>query len=105
MKSLDIFQWAIVGGFGIWAMLTSIGFFLILCLIVGWFVSPLFVLFSSRSGGGAKFGWFLIALFFSWLGFAVFLILTQKSSQRYTPSVDRVEPRVGGLETNEKRAV
>ena len=37
------------------------------------------VLFSSRSHGGAKFGWFLVVLFFSWLGFAVFLILTQKS--------------------------
>lgn len=105
MKSLDIFQWVMVGGFGIWAMLTFIGGILILCLIVGWFVSPLCVLFSGRSEGGAKFGWFLITLFFSWLGFAVFLILTQKSSQRYTASVDRVEPRVGELETKEKGAV
>ena len=38
----------------------------------------LFVLFSGRSHGGAKFGWFLVTLFFSWLGFAVFLIVTQK---------------------------
>jgi len=46
--------------------------------LCGWLFCPLFVLFSSRSQGGAKFGWFLITLFFSWLGFAVFLISTQK---------------------------
>ena len=42
--------------------------------------------------GGAKFGWFLITLFFSLLGFAVFLIFTQKPSQRYTAPINRVEP-------------
>jgi hypothetical protein len=37
----------------------------------------LWVLLSSRSHGGAKLGWFLVVLFFSWLGLAVFLIVTQ----------------------------
>jgi hypothetical protein len=48
------------------------GFFLIV------FLTPiLWVLLSSRSHGGAKFGWFLIVLCFSWIGLAVFLIATQ----------------------------
>ena len=36
----------------------------------------IWVLASGRSHGGAKFGWFLVAFFFSWLGLAAFLILT-----------------------------
>ena len=41
-------------------------------------VPPVLVLSSSRSHGGAKFGWFICTLFFSWLAYAVFLIMTQK---------------------------
>lgn len=42
----------------------------------------LWVLLSSRSRGGAKFGWLIVVLLFSWLGFAVFLIATQASRKR-----------------------
>ena len=42
----------------------------------------LWVLFSSRSRGGAKLGWFLVVVFFSWLGLAVFLIVTQALRNR-----------------------
>jgi uncharacterized membrane protein len=40
------------------------------------------VLVSGRSHGGAKFGWFVIVLCFSWLGLAAFLIFTQASKDR-----------------------
>ena len=42
---------------------------------------PIFVLFSKRTHGGAKFGWFIITSLFSWLGYAVFLIMTQPPKQ------------------------
>lgn len=42
----------------------------------------LWVLLSSRSHGGAKFGWLIVTLFFSWIGFAVFLITTQATKNR-----------------------
>jgi len=42
----------------------------------------IWVLASGRSHGGAKFGWFLLALLFTWLGLAVFLISTQASRDR-----------------------
>jgi hypothetical protein len=50
----------------------------------------LWVLLSSRSHGGAKLGWFLVVLFFSWLGLAVFLIVTQAS--RNQPNTSRRDP-------------
>jgi len=34
---------------------------------------------SGRSHGGAKFGWFIVTLCFSWLGLAAFLIMTPPS--------------------------
>jgi hypothetical protein len=47
------------------------------------YLTPIiWVLFSGRSHGGAKFGWFLLTVFFSWLGFAAFLIITQASKDR-----------------------
>jgi hypothetical protein len=42
----------------------------------------LWVLFSNRSRGGAKLGWFLVVMFFSWLGLAKFLIATQTPRNR-----------------------
>jgi hypothetical protein len=48
----------------------------------GWIICPVLVLFSGRSHGGAKFGWFLVALLLAWLGFAIFLIVTQKPPER-----------------------
>jgi RsiW-degrading membrane proteinase PrsW (M82 family) len=53
---------------------------LVVALVYG--LPVLWVLFSSRSRGGAKFGWFLVAMFFSWLGLAVFLIVTQHPRER-----------------------
>jgi Na+/melibiose symporter-like transporter len=54
----------------------------IIAVLVGLFlviyvVPVLWVLLSGRSHGGAKFGWILVTIFFSWLGLAVFLIITQ----------------------------
>ena len=46
-------------------------------IILALFIPPLHVLFSSRSYGGAKLGWVLITLFYSWLGYVDFLIVTQ----------------------------
>jgi uncharacterized membrane protein len=50
----------------------------------------LWVLLSRRSHGGAKLGWFLVVLFFSSLGLAVFLIVTQAS--RNQPNTSRRDP-------------
>ncbi|WP_444927193.1 hypothetical protein ACJJI4_04280 [Microbulbifer sp. TRSA002] len=59
------------GGISIWQLI-------ILLMIVLFFVVPVVhVLVSSRSHGGAKVGWFLGVFFFSWLVYAVFLIVTQ----------------------------
>jgi len=54
---------------------------------------PLYVIFSSRSRGGAKFGWLLVVVCFSWIGFAVFLIVTQSPDAKAPASFDRVDPR------------
>lgn len=51
---------------------------LVVLFIVLIYLTPIiWVLASGRSHGGAKFGWFLVAIFFSWLGLAAFLIITQ----------------------------
>jgi hypothetical protein len=56
-------------------------FIAVLCLVALLiYLTPfIWVLASDRSRGGAKFGWFLVTFFFSWLGLAAFLILTQPS--------------------------
>ena len=55
----------------------------ILLLFALIYLTPIiWVLVSGRSHGGAKFGWFLVTIFFSWLGFAAFLIITQASKDR-----------------------
>ena len=56
----------------------------ILSAILGLFVlfPILHVLLSSRSHGGAKLGWFIAVLCFSWLGWMVFLIGTQSEADR-----------------------
>lgn len=38
----------------------------------------LHVLFSGRSDGGAKLGWLIAVLCFSWIAWAIFLIVTQR---------------------------
>lgn len=56
-----------MGGISIWSLL----------IIILIFFPMIHVLVSSRSHGGAKFGWFLAVFIFSWLGYIVFLIVTQ----------------------------
>ena len=56
-----------LGGISIWQLLII---FLILFPLIH-------VLASSRSHGGAKFGWFAAVFLFSWLAYIVFLIVTQ----------------------------
>jgi hypothetical protein len=54
-----------------------------LAIVAFIYLAPvIWVLLSSRSRGGAKFGWFMVILFFSWLGLAVFLIVTQAQRNR-----------------------
>ena len=54
--------------------------FLALGIVAFVYLTPLlWVLLSSRSRGAAKFGWFLVVVFFSWLGLAVFLIVSRSS--------------------------
>lgn len=55
---------------------------LIAGVILFFILPPIWVLLSGRSHGGAKFGWLLVTLFFSWLGLAVFLIVTQALENR-----------------------
>ena len=53
---------------------------LVLGLVLLFYLMPiLWVLFSGRSHGGAKFGWFIVVICFSWIGLAAFLILTQST--------------------------
>ena len=54
----------------------------LLILFVIYLVPIIWVLVSGRSHGGAKFGWFFVTVFFSWLGLAAFLIVTQASKDR-----------------------
>lgn len=61
------------GGISIWQLLVIL---LILLPIIH-------VLVSSRSHGGAKFGWFLAVFIFSWLGYIVFLIVTQSAKDAH----------------------
>ena len=47
------------------------------------YISPLIhILASNRSHGGAKIGWFLAYLFFLWIAYIVFLIVTQENADR-----------------------
>ena len=72
-----------------------------IAIIVPIYFGPfIWVLSSGRSRGGAKFGWFIIVLFFSWLGLAAFLIFTQvpKPDKPHNGSISggaRVEPNIG----------
>jgi Na+/melibiose symporter-like transporter len=79
-----------------WDVFVSWGGLVVLAFIVIafiWLFPTLFVLFSGRTHGGAKFGWFLITVFFSWVGFAVFLIFTQRPKERHFLETNRVAPR------------
>jgi len=60
----------------------SLSFAAIAAILFFYFGPILWVLFSGRSRGGAKFGWFIVVLMFSWIGLAVFLIATQSARHR-----------------------
>ena len=72
----------------------------LIIIFIVYLVPMIWVLVSGRSHGGAKFGWFILVLFFSWLGLAVFLIFTQvtkldKPRSGSLSGGDRVEPNIG----------
>ena len=62
-----------MGSFSIWHWVVLLFFY--------WPV--VHVLVSQRSSGGAKVGWTVITILLSYLGWAIFLIATQKN--RATP--------------------
>jgi hypothetical protein len=79
--------------FGSWLVqFGGVGAIIAMLLLLSWLICPLWVIFSRRSEGGAKFGWFLITFFFSWLGFAVFLIATQRPKEKTATEFNRIEP-------------
>jgi len=53
-----------------------------LLLVVVMLIPALHVIGSPRSEGGAKVGWLLLMLFFSWLAYPFFLIITQRQVNR-----------------------
>ena len=57
-------------------------------VFVSYVLPLLWVLVSNRTQGGTKFGWFIVVLLFSWLGLAVFLIITKVPNRESTPSTD-----------------
>ena len=53
----------------------------VIAAILMFYALPLlWVLVSGRTRGMARFGWLIMVLAFSWLGFAAFLIFTQKEA-------------------------
>ncbi|WP_444957324.1 hypothetical protein [Microbulbifer sp. ZKSA002] len=50
---------------------------LLLALLLFFILPAAHVILSSRSHGGAKFGWVIGILVFSWVAYAAFLIITQ----------------------------
>jgi len=51
---------------------------LLLIIVLVTVVPPILVLTSNRVDGGAKFGWFVGAVVFSWIAYIVFMIVTSK---------------------------
>jgi hypothetical protein len=54
----------------------------LLVLFVIYWLPVIWVLASNRTNGVMKFAWFIVTLFFSWVGLIAFLLLTQPSSGR-----------------------
>ena len=75
-----------IGGISLWQLI-------ILLLIL---LPSVYVLVSGRSHGGAKFGWFIVALLLSWIGLAVFLIVTQKEKTPSEKGSDQESALSGG---------
>ena len=60
--------------------------FIIMLIMV---LPPILILISPRTCGSKKFGWFLITLFLSWLGYGFFLALTNKQEKRNGTDVSK----------------
>lgn len=58
----------------------AIVFFAILVPLVLWITSLAHVLFSGRTIGGAKMGWLILCFFMPLIGYAAFLIITQREN-------------------------
>ncbi|MGO2324359.1 hypothetical protein [Vibrio casei] len=61
--------------------MASLSLWKIFIIVLVWFPA-VHVLISKRSHGGSKFAWFLITAFTSWIGYVVFLIVTQKNKDK-----------------------
>lgn len=51
---------------------------LLLFMVFLFFLPPILVLASNRTIGGAKFGWFLLTVCLSWIGYLAFILITDK---------------------------
>jgi hypothetical protein len=63
-------------------MIVSIVQVIIIACALVWLLPGGLVLLSPRVRGSAKVGWGLLAVFFSWVGYAVFLIV---NAERVAP--------------------
>lgn len=59
-------------------MFGSFGFYELIFIFMISIPPIILVLVSNRIKGSKKFGWFLVCLFLSWLGYGLFLVLTDK---------------------------
>ena len=59
-----------MGGVSIWQLF-------IIFVLVGSFIPLLLTGLSKRAKGAGKVGWLILVFFTSWIGYAVFLIVTQ----------------------------
>lgn len=59
-----------MGGISIWELL-------IVFVLLGSFIPLILTGFSKRAKGAGKIGWLILVFFTSWIGYAVFLIVTQ----------------------------
>ncbi|HEX8962899.1 MAG TPA: hypothetical protein VF801_07830 [Rhodocyclaceae bacterium] len=46
---------------------------------------PLFVIWSKRVSGGRKVLWFVLTSLFSWLAYALFILMTRKRDSSSSP--------------------
>ena len=54
----------------------------LLVLFLVYWLPVIWVLASNRTEGVTKFAWFIITLFFSWVGLIAFLLLTPAGGSR-----------------------
>jgi len=54
-------------------------------ILGGWLAPILHVVFSSRTSGGAKLGWFILVCAFHLIGWAISMIFTSKKSGANAP--------------------